>query len=463
MKPAVFLLCLLVVAAAVTAEPSASDDRGNQRRREIQEYRIREVRFTGEPAFEADALKEVLKELKVRRGIPGIWTRRPPYDARALDAGLARLRSFYLSNGYFDARVGVADVTFDGREATITLHVQSGPQSRVRHVKIEELFSDHGKIASGSNGKFPVDHLCKCLFEAKRVAEAHGRIDFAAELEVTEAGGAAATGSERNWVDVTARVRTGSPYTVGRISFSGNYRINESTLRRAMVLQERALFDVGKLRRSLARLNRSGLVEPITVDDVEIQRKPAGLTADLTISLRERSRGQWSLSGPVAATGFTGSLQAAISSRLPAWGRGVFEASTYYVTFSLIGLPNPLVRLLPFAPKRRLWPLLALERPYLPGQAVVSGFALSPKRPAQTLLTSYGVTHLGRAVRAALGGDTSVSLTLLVPVQASHASVDREGSHVGFLICEPPEARLQWLRRGGAYAADLALGAFQPF
>jgi surface antigen-like variable number repeat protein len=454
MKPAVFLLCLVVVAAAVTAEPSASDGRGNQRPRETQEYRIREVRFTGEPAFETDALKGVLEELKVRRWVPGIWTRRPPYDARALDAGLARLRSFYLSNGYFDARVGVADVTFDGREATITLHVQSGPQSRVRHVKTEELFNEHGKIVSGSNGEFPVDDLCKCLFDAKRVAEAHGRIDFAAELEVTEANGAAAT--ERNWVDVTARVRTGSPYTVGRISFSGNYRINESTLRRAMVLQERALFDAGKLRRSLARLNRSGLVAPITVDDVEIHRNSAGLTADLTISVRERSRGQWWLSGPVAATGFTGSLQASISSRLPAWGRGVFEASTYYVTFSLIGLPNPLVRLLPFAPKSRLSPLMFLERPYLPGQAALSGFALSPKRPAQTLLTSYGATHLGRAVRTALGSDTSLPLTLLVPVQASH-------TNVGFLICEPPEARLQWLRRGGAYAADLALGAFRPF
>ncbi len=462
MKPAAFLLCLLVATGAGAVEPSASDDTGNHRPRATPEYRIRAVRFAGDPAFDTDALKEVLKELKVRRWIPGVWTRRPRYDARALDADLARLRSFYLSNGYFDARVEIGDVTFDGREATITLQVQSGPKSRVRPVIIEGLFNEHRRTVAEPNGDFPVDHLCKCLLDTKRMAEAHGRIDFAAELEISEASGAATPGSESNWVDVTARVRTGSPYLVGRISFSGHHRVNESTLRRAMVLQEQGLFDVGKLRSSLARLNRSGLLEPITADDVEIHRNPAGLTADLTISLRERPRGHWSLSGPVVATRLTGSLQASISSRLPAWGRGVFEASTYYVTFSLIGLPNPLVRLLPFASRPRLSPLLVLERPYLPGQAVFSGFALSPMRPARTMLTSYAVTHLSRGARGVLGSDPVVPSTLLVPLQTS-ASVEDERSSAGFLICEPPDARLRWLRRGAAYAADLALGAFRPF
>ena len=453
MKSVAFLLCLLVATGAGAAEPSGND-RGT-----TPEYRIREVRFAGDLAFDTDALKEVLKELKVRRWIPGVWTRRPRYDARALDADLARLRSFYLSNGYFDARVGIGDVTFDGREATITLDVQSGPKFRARPVHIEGLVNERERIVTGPNGDFPVHHLCKCLLDAKRIAEARGGIDFAAKLAISEANGSA-PGSEGNWVDVTAQVRTGSPYVVGRISFSGHHRFNDSTLRRAMALQERTLFDVGKLRRSLARLNRSGLLEPIEADDVEIQRNPADLTADLAISLRERPRRQWSLSGPFVVTPFTGSLQATISSRLPPWGRAVFEASTYYVTFSLIGLPNPLVRLLPFGSRPRLSPLLVLERPYLPGQALFSGFALSPTRPARTMLTSYVVTHLSPG---ALASDTSVPSTLLVPVQTFHASVDGERPSVGFLICEPPEPRLRWLRRGAAYAADLAFGAFRPF
>ena len=105
MKSAAFILCLLGHDDVAVYEPSVSDDTRNHRSPATPEYRIREVRFAGDPAFDTDALKEVLKELKVRRWIPGVWTRRPRYDARALDADLARLRSFYLSNGYFDARV----------------------------------------------------------------------------------------------------------------------------------------------------------------------------------------------------------------------------------------------------------------------------------------------------------------------------------------------------------------------
>ena len=458
MKPALFVLWLLVAPTAGAAEPRVDEDRTVPR--QASESRIREVRFVGDPAFETHVLKDVLEELKIRRRIPGIWTRRPRYDARAVEADLERLRSFHLAHGYFDARIGVSDVTFEGRDATITLNVQSGAKSSVRRMDMEGL-DEHGAIATGPSGELPVDDLCECVLGARRDAETRGRIDFAVELHVSKPY-AAMAGSERDWVDVTARARPGASYFVGRISFSGNYRVNESTFRRAMVLQERALFDVGKLRSSLARLNRSGLLEPLTADDVHIQRNPAALTADLTISLRERPRGHWSVSFPLAAAGFSGSLQAAISSRLPPWGRGLFEASTYYVTFSVIGLPNPLKRLLPFAPRRRLSPLLALERPYLPGQGLLSGFALSPARPAQTLLTSYGTTHLGRGARAALGSDTLIPSPLLVPVQASRAD-DGEPAHLGFLICEPPQPRLRWLRRGAAYALDLALAAFRPF
>src|SRR5688572_16283661 len=151
MKSAVLLLCLLVATKAAAAEPP----------RDTPEYRIREVRFAGDLAFDTDALKKVLKGLKVRRGIPGVWTRRPRYDARALDADLARLRAFYLSNGYVDVRGGIGEVTFAGREATITLQAQSGPKSRVRHVRIAGL--EHEKTITDPNAGFPVDQLCKGL------------------------------------------------------------------------------------------------------------------------------------------------------------------------------------------------------------------------------------------------------------------------------------------------------------
>lgn len=297
---------------------------------------------------------------------------------------------------------------------------------------LDTLFEDHRL-----RGRSTIDALCACLLEARRIAESDGRLDFSAVVEVADAGGL---------IDLTTHVRMGSAYVVGRIDFAGHDAINDSTLRRAMTLYERDVFDVGKLRRSLTRLNDTALIEPITLANVRVTRNADGVTADLIIPLRERRRPWWSLSGPIIPG--LGSYQASISSRLPPWGRGIFEASTYYVSFNLFGLAKPLLRVLPFVSKADS-AIVALERPYLPGQGLLSGFAWAPTMSAQSTLLRYGRQHLARGVHAAL--DAEISDSLVVPASS-------EGRPAGeVLVCDPPGPRLRWLRRGAALAADLAL------
>ena len=205
---------------------------------------------------------------------------------------------------------------------------------------------------------------------------------------------------------------------------------------------------------------------------VVLEKNPDRLTADLTIAVRDQPRGRWSVSGPVVKTdgpspiGPTafGLLQASISSRLPPWGRGLVEASTYYLTCDLVGLSNPLLRLLPIRARPNPRALLVPERPYLPGQALFSGFALSPQLSARTLLADYGLTHLDLAMGAALTGDPPDSSSLLIPISGPYSSGVAGGSkEARLLICNPPAPRHPQLRRGAAIAADLAFGAFRPF
>ena len=230
-----------------------------------------------------------------------------------------------------------------------------------------------------------------------------------------------------------------------------------------MTLQERSPFDLGKLRASLERLNRSGLLEPLTPGDVEIRRKPDTLTADLTVAIRERPGRRWSLSGPLGPSAF-GLLEATLSSRLPPWGRGIFEASTYYLTFSATGFSNPLIGLLPIRVRPNPPALLVLERPYLPGQALSSGFALSPQLSARRLLAGYGLTPLDRAAQAALIGETPDSSDLLIPISGRHTTgMGGLSEEASFLICNPRAPSHQRLRRGAALAAGLVLGSFRPY
>ncbi len=287
----------------------------------------------------------------------------------------------------------------------------------------------------------PAGALCADLLEARRRAESEGRLDFSVVVEVTTDQPA----------EMTPHVRIGSSYSVGRIHFTGHSSINDSTLRRAMTLQEREPFDVGQLRRSLARLNEMGLAEPLTLADVVVAKRADGATADLTIPLRERRRRWWSLSGPIIPG--LGSYEASISSRLPPWGRGVVDASTYLITFNLLGLAKPLLGVLPFVSKAPP-AVLAIERPLLPGQEWLSGFALSPWLSPRATVAHYGRTQIGRRLHAMVEGDTTEALA--VPVVGN----GRQTGEV--LVCEPPAPRWMWLRRGALSVIDLTLAAVLP-
>ena len=273
-------------------------------------------------------------------------------------------------------------------------------------------------------GASAVDRLCSDLLATLRSAEAQGRLDFTAEVE--------SSGS-----DVTARIRMGPAYAVGRINYAGHSRINDTTLRRVMTIYERDRLDVGQLRRSLARINDLGIFEPLTLADISVARRDDGVTADLTIALRERKRRWWSVSGPTLPG--IGLLQASVASRLPPWGRGVFEAATYFVSLNMTGFAKP---------------FLALERPVVPGQELFSGFAISPALSPHAMLTHYGRTHLAHAIGGKLMGDERDALA--VPVTSVGRIEDEP------LICKPPTPRLKWLRRGTATAINIALAALLP-
>jgi hypothetical protein len=277
-------------------------------------------------------------------------------------------------------------------------------------------------------GPSAVDELCACLLDLRSNAEAQGRLDFNAEVE--SAGGDGP-------VDLTARISAGSSYAVGRIDFAGHTTINDSTLRRAMTIYERDLLDVGQLRRSLARINDIGVFEPLTLADISIARRDDGATADVTIRLRARKRRWWSISGPLFPG--IGMLQASLSSRLPPWGRGVVEATTYFVSLNVTGFARA---------------FLTLQRPVIPGQELLSGFAVSPALSPREMLRHYGLTHLAYRIGPVLDGHGNDPL--LVSVTSAGRLEDEP------LICVAPKARLWWLRQGATVVVKIALGTLIP-
>jgi hypothetical protein len=300
------------------------------------------------------------------------------------------LREQLAAEGYRAARVEAAIVPAGALQADLVLRVDRGPRTKPdRPAAARDLgLTPHQR-----------KELCRCLLAARREAEAQGRLDFQARVVLP---------------NLEPVIERGPVYRVGRIDFRGHHSSGDATLRRLMRLDEGDVFDLARLRESVARLNRLGLFEPAGSADVTIRRHPDLLQADVIIGLREAPRGRWSLSGPLGPASIAGPLQAKIAARLPGWGNGVLAASTYYLGLSLSGFTHPLWYWLGWDSRLRLMPVVALERPVVPGQEWASGFLLSPQLGRRDLLARYTLTQFHRGVRAATGADSTPAEDLVV-------------------------------------------------
>ena len=406
--------------------------------------RVVAVKFVGEPAMDPKAVHQALHTLRIRRvlpGVPGVWAGWrlfPAYTPDAVQSDLGRIRSLYFSQGYFDATARLEKTVTEGQDATIFIYLNPGQRYRVHQWEVARKGAKSILMKPASE-VFASKDLCACLFAARRDAEKRGVIDFSVRLSVNRIDEGDGTEPE---ADLTATVDEGRSYTVGRIEFIGREKFSEAVLRRNLLLNESDVLDEMKLRKSVARLNRTGFFEPMDVSNVQIVTNGSSNVADLRIRVRESKRGLWNISGPVGPVKLAGPFQGSIARRLPAWGSGIFELSTYYASFSLIGFPASLARFLPITTFHGFAPILSVQRPFIPGDGWRSGFTIAPQLGWQAMLISYGATQIGQRLAPLLLGDSKLTPELQVMVERPNGD--------GELLCEPPKPRLAKVRMGAA-------------
>ncbi len=350
--------------------------------------RVHDVLFQGD-----STMRGRLRALRIRRIL--FWRLLPAYRLAAVDSDTGRLQSAYVSRGYFDAKVR-NDVEIRGKDAHVTMAVETGP-----------LYS----IPPG---------LCASLFAERRDAQRRGILDFSARLNP----------------DGGVTVDRGRAYRVGRIGFAGNHQYSDSAIRRNLLLDEGALFDERLLRAGVARLNRTGWFRPIEDRDVAVHPDQRTGLADVTVRLTERKFGAWKFAGPVGPLSLEGPVQASISARLPRWGRGALELSTYTASVSLFAFGHPLLPILN-GPKG-FTPVLALQRSYTPGEGWKSGFAIAPRLGWRVFAAGYIATQLQERLSSLLAGERRNETALPVAVARPRGDVT--------MWCEPPKPHLGLFR-----------------
>jgi|SRR5579872_3745751 len=404
---------------------------------------IQSVEFLGETGLSTHELRSALGQMRIRRvfpRIPGIWGGRllPVYSNAAVDGDLSRLQSLFFSKGYFDATVRTDHVEVTGRLAKIAIAVHAGPRFQVP----EWTVSGPGVTTHRHPGAglWNAGSLCSCLLAAQRNAERAGVLDFAVKMDVQPL-----SSSPQPAAALTARIEEGQAYRVGRIEFTGNHRYSETNLRRALVLDEGRPLDEYLLRKSLARLNQGMQFEPLDENSVELRRNPETGEANIMFHLKERNRRSWSISGPIGPASFAGPLQGSISSRLPAWGSGIFALSTYTVSFSLLAFANPLVPLLATG-SHLVTPILSLQRPFTPGEGWRSGFVISPQLGWPALPASYAANQMRGRLVPLLAGDRGLDPEVTISLDLPQGE--------GRMQCEPPPPRFAMLRTAATMAVQ---------
>ena len=399
--------------------------------------RVTAVEFTGEPVLTEKQLRGSLQSLKIHHGALAFLPK-PRYSDEAVDADVARLHSLYVSKGYFDALIRPDDVDVHGRDATVRIRIVPGQAYHVQSVTGLEGASNIRPAKWSSD-------LCTCLFQARREAEKKGIIDFHPQVDVREDG---------NVADLVTTVDKGEPFQVGHIEFSGLRSFKDESVRRNVVQEEATLLDAGLLRQSVARLNETAMFDPISMQDVLIKTDDKTGKADIIFRVRERKRGSWLLSGPVGPASFAGPLEASISSRLPPWGRGIFELSTYSVSLTAFAFMSPIVPALGVSKAATMLPVLALRRPYSPGEGWFSGFTIAPQLGWKLGVIGYATTQIQRRMLPLLDGSRTAQPELAIEFSAPHSS--------GPMLCDAPKPRFMVARRVGALTLQLA-GAFTAF
>jgi hypothetical protein len=301
----------------------------------------------------------------------------------------ARLQSFYLAKSYFDAVVAPEEQEVSGTATKVVFLVQAGPRYDVRHWSVESRAGYGWKPAE----------VCSALFAERRKTEQQGVLDFSVSMSVQRARGTA--------TEVAGAIQRGAAYRVGRIDFIGNHRFSDSSIRRNLLLDEGAPLDERLLRRSLARLNRTGRFEAIDEKNVIIARNERTGVADIKVRLGELKFGKWNFSGPVGPASLEGPLEASISARLPAWGRGLFELSTYTISLSASAFAKPILPALGLVSGTH-WPVVSLNRPFSAGDGWLSGFAIAPQIGWRGSGFRFGATTLEQRLLPLLAGDHGV-------------------------------------------------------
>lgn len=257
---------------------------------------IRKISFDGNRAFREKDLKNIMKTSE--KNLLYFFTDAGVLKQDELKQDIGKLNAFYLNNGFINAQVGEAEVTYDQGGIYVRIRVTEGKQFKVGKIDI-----------SGDSLKMPKDKLLKNLnilkkdyFDREAVMKDIEYLTQAASDEgyaYTEVAPLTLAHDTDQTVDITYQVSKGHQVYFNRISITGNTKTRDKVIRRQLAISEGDLYSSSNLKKSYQELNRLRYFEEI---DFQSEKGTKENLTDVSIRIKEKSTGFFSVGAGYSAS-----------------------------------------------------------------------------------------------------------------------------------------------------------------
>ncbi|WP_429589604.1 outer membrane protein assembly factor BamA [Sphingomonas zeicaulis] len=254
--------------------------------------KVRQINIIGNEAFNDGELRSEMATKQSR--FFRFFSSSDSYDPDRLAYDQAKLRQFYLTQGYADFRVvsAVAELTPDKRDFIITYVVEEGQRYKFGDVKVESDIRDFkpnnvGKV-SMKKGDWYNAKMVEDTVES--LTESAGLFGYA----FAEVSPEFNRDKDALTMDITFRIGEAPRVYVERIDINGNTLTQDKVVRREFRLAEGDAFNSFLVKRSTDRIKSLGFFQ----ENLEVEQKQ-GSAPDriiLETNVEEKSTGELQLS-----------------------------------------------------------------------------------------------------------------------------------------------------------------------
>lgn len=253
--------------------------------------KVRQINIIGNETFKD---KRLYGEMATKQSRP--WTflsSKDSYDPDRLAYDQAKMRQFYLTQGYADFRVvsGVAELTPDKRDFIVTYVVEEGERYKVGEVTVESELRDF----KPNLGAIPMKK--GDWYNAKLVEDTVENLTQSAGLfgyAFAEVSPRFERDKETRTMGLTFQIADAPRVYVERIDINGNSVTQDKVVRREFRLAEGDAFNSFQVKRSSDRIQSLGFFQ----EKLELEQKPGSAPDRIVLeaNVEEKSTGELQLS-----------------------------------------------------------------------------------------------------------------------------------------------------------------------